>query len=204
MFAALAAQPKRPRFIYTGGCWLFGSTGDLAATEETPFNPLPALAWTVPNLQRVLSAPEVEGIVIHPAMVYTRQGGVFQRFVRDARERCAIRVVGSEAVRWPLVHSKDLANLYALALERAPAVSSYIGAAVEGLAVGMVARAFAKRFGTRRVEPEIVSADSVAAELGEWARGYALDQRLSGTRARYELGWQPRHLDPESEIAGLA
>jgi nucleoside-diphosphate-sugar epimerase len=204
MLAALASQPKRPRFIYSGGCWLFGSTGDAVATEETAFNPLPAFAWMLPHLQRVLSAPEVEGIVIHPAMVYTPQGGVFQRFARDSREREAIRVVGSEAVRWPLVHSEDLAILYALALERAPAGSSYIGAAVEGLAVGMVARAFAKRLGTRRPEPEIVSADSVAAELGEWARGYALDQRLSSTRASYELGWQPRHLDPESEIAGLA
>lgn len=204
MLAALASQPKRPRFIYSGGCWLFGPTGDAVATEETPFNPLPAFAWMLPHLQRVLSAPEVEGIVIHPAMVYTPQGGVFQRFARDSRERDAIRVVGSEAVRWPLVHSEDLAILYALALERAPAGSSYIGAAVEGLAVGMVARAFAKRLGTRRPEPEIISADSVAAELGEWARGYALDQRLSSTRASYELGWQPRHLDPESEIAGLA
>jgi nucleoside-diphosphate-sugar epimerase len=204
MLAALASQPKRPRFIYSGGCWLFGPTGDAVATEETPFNPLPAFAWMLPHLQRVLSAPEVEGIVVHPAMVYTPQGGVFQRFARDSRERDAIRVVGSEAVRWPLVHSEDLAILYALALERAPAGSSYIGAAVEGLAVGMVARAFAKRLGTRRPEPEIVSADSVAAELGEWARGYALDQRLSSTRASYELGWQPRHLDPESEIAGLA
>ena len=204
MLAALAAQPKRPRFIYTGGCWLFGSTGDAVATEAAAFNPLPAFAWMVPNLQRVLSAPEVEGIVIHPAMVYTPQGGVFQRFASDARERGAVRVVGSEAVRWPLVHSEDLANLYALALQRAPAGSSYIGAAIEGLAVGVVARAFAKRSDTRRAEPEIVSADLVAAELGESARGYAMDQRLSGARARCELGWQPRHLDPEGEIAGLA
>jgi nucleoside-diphosphate-sugar epimerase len=136
MLAALASQPKRPRFIYSGGCWLFGPTGDAVATEETPFNPLPAFAWMLPHLQRVLSAPEVEGIVIHPAMVYTPQGGVFQRFARDSRERDAIRVVGSEAVRWPLVHSEDLAILYALALERAPAGSSYIGAAVEGACGG--------------------------------------------------------------------
>jgi len=40
----------------------------------------------------------------------------------------------------------------------------------------------------------------IAAELGEWARGYALDQRLSGDKARRELGWAPRHLDPEGEI----
>lgn len=203
MLAAVATQAKRPRFIYTGGCWLFGPTGDTPATEDTPFNPLPAFRWMVPHLQRVLATLDVEGIVIHPAMVYTPQGGVFQRFVDDALERDAIRVVGSQEVRWPLVHSEDLANLYALALERAPPRSSYIGAAIEGLAVGLVARAIAKRFGTRLAEPEIVSADSIVAELGEWARGYALDQRLSGARARCELGWRPTHLDPESEIAGL-
>jgi hypothetical protein len=46
-----------------------------------------------------------------------------------------------------------------------------------------------------------VSADTIAAELGEWARGYALDQQLSGDKARRDLGWRPRHLDPEAEIA---
>jgi nucleoside-diphosphate-sugar epimerase len=201
LLPALAAQPKKPRFIYTGGCWLFGATGDDVAAEETPFRPLPAFAWMVPNLQRVLDAPGIDGIVIHPAMVYEPDGGVFLRFVRDARERGAVRVVQSEAVRWPLVHSEDLANLYALALENAPARSSYIGAAIEGLAVGRIARAFAKRFGTRQQEPEIISTEAIAAELGAWARGYARDQRLSGAKARRELGWAPKHLDPELEIA---
>jgi len=204
LLPALAAQPKKPRFIYTGGCWLFGATGEEVATEETPFRPLPAFAWMIPQLQRILDAPEVDGVVIHPAMVYEGAGGVFRGFARDALERDAIRVVGSEAVRWPLVHSEDLASLYALALEHAPARSSYIGAAVDGLAVGRIARAFAKRFGTRQGEPEIVSTDAIAAELGEWARGRGLDQRLSGAKARRELGWQPKHLDPEGEIARLA
>jgi nucleoside-diphosphate-sugar epimerase len=88
---ALAAQPKKLRFIYTGGCWLFGATGDHVATEATPFRPLPAFAWMVTNLRRVLDAPDIDGIVIHPAMVYEPCGGVFRRFVRDARERDAIR-----------------------------------------------------------------------------------------------------------------
>jgi nucleoside-diphosphate-sugar epimerase len=201
LLPALAAQPKKPRFIYTGGCWLFGATGDEVATEETPFRPLPAFAWMVQSLQRVLDASDIEGIVIHPAMVYEPGGGIFRRFARDAVERDAIRVVGSEAVRWPLVHSEDLATLYALALENAPARSSYIGSAIEGLAVGRIARAFAKRFGTRQQEPEIVSAETIAAELGDWAKGFALDQQLSGAKARRELGWMPEHLDPESEIA---
>jgi nucleoside-diphosphate-sugar epimerase len=203
LLRALAAQPKKPRFIYTGGCWLFGATGNDIATEQTPFCPLPAFGWMVPQLQRILEACEVDGIVIHPAMVYEPAGGVFLRFARDAVERNAVRVVESEAVRWPLVHSEDLATLYALALEKAPARSSYIGAAIEGLAVGRIARAFAKRFGTRRQEPKIIPTDAIAAELGEWAKGYALDQRLSGAKARRELGWEPRHLEPEREIALL-
>jgi nucleoside-diphosphate-sugar epimerase len=115
----------------------------------------------------------------------------------------AIGVVESEAGRWPLVHSEDLASLYALALEHAPARSSYIGAAIEGFSVGRIARAFAKRFRTRHREPQIIPADAIAAELGDWARGYALDQQLSGAKAQRELGWKPKHLDPEDEIARL-
>jgi nucleoside-diphosphate-sugar epimerase len=203
LLPSLAAQPKKPRFIYTGGCWLFGATGDDVATEETPLRPLPAFAWMVPHLRQILAAPEIDGIVIHPAMVYEPDGGVFLRFARDAVEREAIRVVESEEVRWPLVHSEDLAILYALALEDAPARSSYIGAAVEGLAVGRIISAFARRFGTRRQMPDIMSAEALAAELGAWARGYALDQQLSGAKARRDLGWRPKHLDPEREIALL-
>jgi nucleoside-diphosphate-sugar epimerase len=203
LLPALAAQPQEPRFIYTGGCWLFGATGDDVGTEATPFRPLPAFAWMVPNLQRVLAATEIDGIVIHPAMVYARACGVFHRFAQDAAERRTVRVVAGAEVRWPLVHGEDLADLYALALERAPAGSSYIGAAVEGIAVGEIARAFARRFGTRDQEPEVVSTDAIATELGEWARGYALDQRLSGAKAQDDLGWRPQHLDPIGEIAGF-
>jgi nucleoside-diphosphate-sugar epimerase len=201
LLPALAARPEKTRFIYTGGCWLFGATGDEIATEATPLRPLPAFAWMVPQLRRVLAAPDIDGIAIHPAMVYEPAGGVFHRFARDAVEREAVRIVESETVRWPLVHREDLAQLYALALERAPTGASYIGCAIDGLAVGRIARAFTKRFGTRHQAPQIVSADAIAAELGEWARGRALDQRLSGAKARRELGWQPRHLDPEREIA---
>ena len=189
----LARQPGKARFLYTGGCWLFGATGDRVATEDTPFEPLAAFAWMVPHLQRVLASDDIEGIVVHPAMVYGGEGGVFRRFARDARSG-AVRVVGDEAVRWPLVHCDDLAKLYVLALEAAPGRSSYIGTAVDGMPVGRLARAFDA--------PDILTlpADAIAAELGEWARGYACDQQLSGARARQELGWQPMHLDPIADI----
>ena len=204
LLPALAAQPNKPRFITTGGCWLFGATGDGIATEETALDPLPAFAWMVPQLERVLAAPEVDGIVIHPAMVYVADGGVFDRFAREAATRSAVRVVGSETVRWPLVHRDDLAVLYALALERAPARSTWIGAANDGVTVGRIARAFARRFATRNQAPHIITTDAAAAEWGEWAHGYARHQRLSGAKAQRELGWRPRHVDPEIEIAALS
>ncbi len=182
----LGSQPKRARFLYTGGGWLFGPTGDAVATEEWPFKPLPAFAWMVPHLQRLLGSADVEGIVIHPAMVHGGAGGVLRRFARDAAEGRPVRVVGSENVRWPLVHCDDLAALYALALEGAAAGSSWLGAAVEGCLVGRIARAFSQ-------DIEIVSADTIAAELGEWARGYGCDQQLSGGKARRALGWAPLH-----------
>lgn len=200
LLPALATRSGRIRFIYTGGCWLFGATGDAVANESTALCPLPAFAWMLPHLERVLVSREIHGIVIHPAMVYEADGGVFRRFAREACEGAAIRVVGSEDVRWPLVHSHDLATLYALALDRAPAQSSYIGAAIEGYPVGRIARTFARRSGEPQ-DPVVVSANATSAELGEWARGYALDQRLSGAKARHDLDWRPGHLDPEAAIA---
>lgn len=201
----VSASPARTRFVYTGGCWLFGeSHDDAATTEASPFEPLPAFAWGVAHTRRVLDAPGILPIVVHPGMVYEPRGGVFARFLADATTRARVRVVGSPSVRWPLVHSEDLATLYRLALERSEPGESYLGVAIEACAVGRIARAYARRFGTPSLEPEIVSGDAIVAKLGAWAIGYALDQRQSGEKARRRLGWEPQHLDPEREIAALA
>ena len=198
----LSAMPRKTRFVYTGGCWLFGATNGTVTTEDSPFDPLAFLAWSVSHIRWVLDAPGIEPLVIHPAMVYEPCGGVFGRFYNDATQRNAVRVV-AEAVRWPLVHSEDLATLYRLALERGVPGESYLGAAIEGTPVGHIARAFARRFGTRCPDPVLMSEDDIAAELGDWAQGHARDQRLSGDKARRCLGWEPAHLDPESEIASV-
>ena len=41
LLAALGALPQRARFIYTGGCWLFGATGNEIASERTALCPCP-------------------------------------------------------------------------------------------------------------------------------------------------------------------
>ena len=196
----LSGNARGQALLYTGGCWLYGATGDDAATERTSFDPLPAFAWMVPAIGRVLAAPGIRGLVVHPAMVFEGSGGVFTRFAEDARSSGRVRVVGDGSARWPLVHRRDLGDLYALALERSAPGEAYNAAAVEGVPVREIARAVARRFGADGA-PVPRDVDEAAAELGEWARGYALDQRMSGDKARRELGWRPVWREPLADLA---
>lgn len=189
-----------PTYIYTGGCWLYGNTRDRVATENTPFDPPSEWAWSVDHLNMISRASHVRGIVIHPAMVYERDGGVFARFREDLVELGRVRVFGHEQVRWPLVHRTDIGELYALALEQAPRGESYNGAAIDSIAVGMLARAMARRVGAEPI-PLVRPIEEAVSDLGEWARGYAIDQRMSGAKARRELGWSPIHADPIADIS---
>jgi len=50
-------------------------------------------------------------------------------------------------------------------------------------------------------DPLVRPIEDAVAELGEWARGYAIDQRMSGAKARRELLWSPAHTDPVAEIS---
>lgn len=198
LLPVLGAMPKRPRFIYTGGCWLFGATGEQVATEESPFDPLPAFSGTIDNMRRVLAAPEIDSFVVHPAMVYSDEGGVFSSFMDALGEGGPVEVIGSQEVVWPLVDANDLADLYLRVLEKAEAGAVYNGSAIDGLTVGEIVVGVARQLGTERPELRIVSADLAAERLGEWARGYAISQRLSGDKARTELGWRPVHHDAAS------
>lgn len=188
----------RKRLIYTGGVWLYGSGGTAAITEETPFDPLASFAWMVEQRVRLIDSAYLQTTIIHPAMVYDRNGGALSSFINDAKAGGPMHVVGGLDVHWPLVHRDDLATLYRLALEAPNAGTDYNAAAEPGVAVGSLARAVAQRFG---VADTIVvkSVDSVVAEMGDWARGLAYDQRMLGELARDELAWRPKYLDAVAE-----
>jgi nucleoside-diphosphate-sugar epimerase len=186
-------------FIYTGGCWLYGATGDVVATEETPFDSLPEFAYSIPTIDAVLSNEHIRGMVIHPAMVYERDGGVFERIVRDVERLGYARIVGSETVRWPLVHRDDLGVLYALMMEKGQAGDAYNAATVEGMPIGQITQAIVKRLGCEE-PPRVVDIESMRAESESTAAGFALDQQMSGKKAMRELGWTPRHLDVFADI----
>jgi nucleoside-diphosphate-sugar epimerase len=204
----LAHHSPSARFIYTGGCWLFGANCGAISTEETPFDPLPFLSWCTAHIRLVLAAPGVEAIIIHPAMVYEPRGGVFGRFYDDAVSGTAVRVVGSERVRWPLVHSEDLATLYCLALERGAPGESYVGAAIDGMPVGRIARAYARRFRTCSPDPTVMSEEDSAVELGLGQKvmraiNSSAEQRRAAASGGHRSIWTRRlKLTPFSSSAG--
>ena len=61
-------------FIYTGGCWVLGNSGDTIADEESPTDPPAIVAWRPAFERRILAATEhgVHAIVLRPANVYGR------------------------------------------------------------------------------------------------------------------------------------
>ncbi|HEV2446314.1 MAG TPA: NAD-dependent epimerase/dehydratase family protein [Candidatus Sulfopaludibacter sp.] len=114
-------------FLYTSGVWVMGNTGGQTADETSPVNPTPLVAWRPAHEQLVLQAQGIRGIVIRPAMVYGRGGGIVASFV-EAAKKGVVQFVGAGENRWPFVHVDDLADLYLLALGAAAAGSLYFAA----------------------------------------------------------------------------
>jgi len=110
-------------FLYTSGIWVLGDTGGHTVDETAALNPIPMVAWRPGVEQMVLDAARdgVRAIVIRPAVVYGRGGGIPADFVRSARETGAARYVGTGQNRWPMIHLDDLADLYLRAVEKATA-----------------------------------------------------------------------------------
>jgi len=156
-------------------------------------------AWGSKLSKTVLADTRIQGMVILPAMVYERDGGVLDPMISDAMELKRIRLVGSDQTRWPLVHRYDLAVLYALMLERGQQGAVYNGAATTGLRVGDIATALSGRYQLQQ-PPLVISVDEAVATIGTWASGYSIDQQVSGDKAMRELGWAPEYADVLANI----
>ncbi|PMJ96388.1 NAD-dependent epimerase/dehydratase family protein [Vibrio sp. 10N.261.55.A7] len=178
-------------FIYTGGVWLYGETGDTPATERSELNPIATFDWMVPHSQRLLDAPNLKTCIIHPGIAYEQEGGALADFIPiDDR----IQVWGSLDTRWPVVHLKDLASAYRLVLEQGKAGSAYNVCSEEGVRVGDIAQARTKKLNLPS-EPIAVPKTDVLSEQGEWALGPMLDQCMSSEKIKNELGWRPQYTD---------
>ncbi|MGH9379958.1 MAG: SDR family oxidoreductase [Thermoanaerobaculia bacterium] len=179
--------------VYTSGVWVLGDTGDAVADEETPSKAAELVSWRPAVEERVLAA-DLRGVVIRPAVVYGRGGGIPALFVNWGRKRGAVPTIGDGSQRWPAVHVDDLADLYVRALEEAPAGTRLHAADGSAHTLREIAEAASHAAGVPgKVEPWPL--ESAREKLGAFADALALDQRMSADRARTLLGWQPSRPD---------
>lgn len=196
-----ALEGSNKPFVYTSGVWVLGSTGDKIATEETPVNPTPLVAHRAGLEQEVLAAKDrgVRAIVMRPALVYGRGGSLPAMLTKSARETGATRYVGDGQNRWPFVDLEDLAALYVLALEKAPAGSLYNAAYGPSYRVSEVAEAASIGAGAKGKTFAWPLAEA-RKMLGPFADALTLDQQISGEKAGKELGWSPRAKSPLDDL----
>ena len=155
-------------FVHTGGIWSYGAGSDI--TEESPLDRPALTAWRAAGEDRVLGATGVRGVVVAPALVYGRGGGLI-RLLTDETDG-GVRLIGDGSQHWTTVDVDDLAAVYVLALEKGRAGATYIGASGQNPTVRELGEAIAAGSDVvEGVRPE--SAADTRARLGALPIRYA-------------------------------
>ena len=199
MLDALAGSDKP--LIYTSGIWSHGDTGGKVVDETSPPKPAQLVRWRQGVEERVLQGASrgVRSVVIRPAIVYGRGGGIPAGFVESAQKDGAARYVGTGENRWPFVHVDDLADLYALALEKAPPGTLLLAVSGPSYRTKDVAAAASRAAGAagKTVGWPL---EEARGKLGPYADALVFDQQATGRRAEELLGWRPHRPDVLEDI----
>jgi nucleoside-diphosphate-sugar epimerase len=146
------------------------------------------------------SAPGVRSVVLCHSLIYGSTEGPraesvqIPPLVAQARESGIARHVGRGLNRWSNVHVADVAALYQLALEKAPAGSFYFVENGETAFVDLVgAIGQALGLGPAQAWDPAQAVAYWGKDLGAYALGS--NSRVRAGKARRELGWAPVHGD---------
>jgi nucleoside-diphosphate-sugar epimerase len=188
-------------YVHTGGAWVYGNTNGIA-TETSPWNPPPLVAWREANERAVLARATDGGhpVIVMPAVVFGYDEGLLaQFFTAPGREKGAVAYIGDGSNHIGLVHVDDIADLYVRALA-APAGEIYVGTNGQHLTFKEVATAMSTGCGLGGKTTSI-SAEAAREAMGPMADAFALDQQMSNAKARQELGWTPAVTDALASLS---
>ena len=176
----------RPLVTVSGTPWVAGR----ASTEADPLptdGPVGGRGRTVMAILDLASRGVRSTAVRMPRTVHNEGKGGFAGLMTEIARRTGVSgYPGDGTQRWPAVHALDAAVLFRLALELAPAGTSWHAVADEGDAVRDIAAVIGRRLG--------LPAESVPQETyGPLGPIFATDQPSSSARTRAALGWQPTH-----------
>jgi nucleoside-diphosphate-sugar epimerase len=212
MLKALSGSGKA--FVHTGGSSIVGTRArgervEAIFDEDTPFTPTPYRAPRVEidKLVRGAAGDGVRAMVIAPSLIYGRGRGLNPNsiqvpwLIRVAKKYGVAKYIGPGANLWANVHIDDLAALYLLAVDKAPAGAFYFAENGEN-SMREVCEALSRMlgFGGRT---QSMTVEEAAAEWGEGPANDTMgsNSRVRAKRARAELGWKPHGSPLLEEIA---
>jgi nucleoside-diphosphate-sugar epimerase len=177
----------RPFAIVSGTPWIAGR----ASTESDPL-PMDGVVGGRGRTVTATLALADRGVrtsaIRMPRTVHNNGTGGFAGLLTQiARGSGVSGYPGDGTQRWPAVHALDAAVLFRLALEQAPAGSSWHAVGDEGDAVADIAAVIGRKLG---VPVQQVPEES----FGQLGPIFATDQPSSSAFTRATLGWEPTHL----------
>ncbi|MGH3439969.1 MAG: SDR family oxidoreductase [Sciscionella sp.] len=161
-----------------------------ASTEDDPVStdgPVGGRARSVTAVIDLATRGVRSSAVRLPRTVHNHGNGGFAGLLTNiARQTGIVGYPSHGDQRWPAVHALDAAVLFRLALESAPAGTSWHAVADEGDRVRDIAEVIGRRLG--------LPAGSVPEETyGPLGPIFATDQPSTSARTREALGWDPTH-----------
>ncbi|WP_405816661.1 SDR family oxidoreductase [Streptomyces sp. NBC_01390] len=178
----------RPLLICSGTAFSPG----VLATEDNPGDPTKSHMYRLASetaMMRLAERGVRTSIVRLPPSVHGEgDGGFVPRLVDIARDKGVSAYPGDGTNRWATAHRFDVARLFRLALESAPAGTRLHAVAEEGVPVREIAEAIGRGLG---VPVRSVPAEETEDHFGWLGTFFALDLPASSALTREGLDWNP-------------
>jgi nucleoside-diphosphate-sugar epimerase len=180
-------------FVSTGGTLMLAMAGitGRAGTEDDQSDGGPRV--DAANYTLSLAQRGVRSSVVRLApMVHSDLDlhGFTSALIEFARDSGAAAYIGDGANRWPAANSYDIGVLYRLAVEHAPAGSTFHGVGDLGIPFKVIAETIAGKLG---IEAKSITGEEAPQYLGFLAGFAGLDNLVSNDKTRKVLGWEPTH-----------
>jgi nucleoside-diphosphate-sugar epimerase len=188
-FGTALENSDRPLVIASGVAAL--RDGDAPATERDAPHPAFPRAGAAQRTISFAGRGIRSSVVRLPPTVHGEgDHGFVPTLIDIARERRVSGYIGAGSNRWPAVHRRDAANLFRLALEKAPGGSVLHAIDDEGVPTRVIAEVIGRHLDVPVVS---IDTDEAATHFG-WLGGFfAVDLPTSNVLTRELLDWRPTH-----------
>lgn len=159
------------------------ATEEMAASDDT------SLPRVSEQAAMSLIAKGVRASIVRLPQVHDRdKAGLVSYLIAIARQQGVSAYVGDGRNRWSAVHRLDVAPVYRLALEKAPAGARYHAVAEEGVALRDIAEAIGRGLKLPVVSK---SGEDAARHFGTLSAFAGMDGPASSALTQQRLGWRP-------------